>query len=58
MRTIHEGLGITAAQFNALVEDLQIAMERNGIASHIQIRLLARLTPLQYEIVTKPALHF
>ena len=53
MRTIHDGLNVTRAQFNALAEDLQLAMTRNGVAPRIQNRLLARLAPMQRDVVTK-----
>ena len=53
MKELHGGLKITNAQFNALAEDLQIAMERNGVASHVQNKLVAKLAPMQREIVTK-----
>ncbi|MES2297224.1 MAG: group 1 truncated hemoglobin [Pseudomonadota bacterium] len=53
MATIHDGLNITNAHFNALTEDLQIAMERNGVPSRIQNQLVAKLAPLQRSIVTK-----
>jgi hemoglobin len=53
MKTIHEDLAVNRAQFNALVEDLQEAMRRNGIASDTQNRLLARLAPMHREVVTK-----
>ncbi|MES2128596.1 MAG: group 1 truncated hemoglobin [Pseudomonadota bacterium] len=53
MTTIHDGLNITNAHFNALAEDLQIAMEKNGIASAVQNKLVAKLAPMQREIVTK-----
>jgi hemoglobin len=53
MTLIHDGLDITNAQFYALAEDLQLAMERDGVAPHIQNKLLARLAPMQREIVTK-----
>ena len=53
MVDIHDGLNITNAQFNALAEDLQLAMERNGVPSRFQNKLVARLAPLQREIVTK-----
>jgi hemoglobin len=53
MATIHDGLDITTAQFYALVEDLQIAMERHGIASRIQNKLLADLAPMQRDVVTR-----
>ena len=53
MHDVHVGLKITNAQFNALAEDLQIAMERNGVASQVQNKLVAKLAPMQREIVTK-----
>ena len=53
MATIHDGLNITNAQFNALAEDLQAAMEQNGIANAVQNKLVARLAPMQRQIVTK-----
>ena len=49
----HAGLKVTNAQFNALAEDLQIAMERQGVPSHVQNKLVAKLAPMQREIVTK-----
>jgi len=53
MTEIHDGLNITNAQFNALTEDLQIAMERNGVPSRWSNKLVARLAPMQRGIVTK-----
>ncbi|SHH46317.1 group 1 truncated hemoglobin [Massilia sp. CF038] len=53
MKEIHDGLNITNAQFNALAEDLQIAMEQVGIASRYQNKLVAKLAPMQRDIVTK-----
>lgn len=53
MKTTHEGMNITNAQFNALAEDLQTAMDRQGIASHTQNRLLAKLAPMQRDVVSK-----
>jgi hemoglobin len=53
MVTIHDGLNITNAQFNALAEDLQIAMERNGVPTRFANKLMARLAPMQRGIVTK-----
>jgi hemoglobin len=47
------GLKVTNAQFNALAEDLQVAMERHGVASAVQNRLVAKLAPMQRDIVTK-----
>ena len=53
MKTIHEDLKVNRAQFNALVEDLQEAMQKNDVPSRTQNRLLARLAPMHREVVTK-----
>jgi hemoglobin len=53
MKEVHGGLKITNAQFNALAENLQIAMERNNIPSRVQNQLVAKLAPMQRDIVTK-----
>ena len=53
MVDIHDGLNITNAQFNALTEDLQIAMDRVGVPSRVQNKLVAKLAPMQRGIVTK-----
>ena len=54
MESVHIDLKITNAQFNALAEDLQIAMERNGVASSVSNKLIAKLAPMQRAIVTMP----
>jgi hemoglobin len=51
MVSAHEDMGVTLAHFNALAEDLQIAMENNGIASSTSNQLIAKLAPLQKAIV-------
>ena len=53
MKSIHEDLKVSHAHFNALVEDLQGAMQRNDVPSRTQNRLLARLAPMHREVVTK-----
>jgi hemoglobin len=53
MKESHGGLKVTNAQFNALAEDLQIAMERHGVSSAVQNKLVARLAPMQRDIVTR-----
>ena len=53
MESAHKGLHLTNANFNALVEDLQDAMEACGIAFATQNRFLARLAPMQHQVVTK-----
>lgn len=53
MKESHEGLAITRANFNALVEDLQTAMNRRGIPFSAQNRLLAKLAPMHREIIER-----
>lgn len=49
----HARLDIDRADFNALVEDLQIAMNRQGIPFRSQNKLLAELAPMHREIITE-----
>ena len=53
MTATHKGLHLTNANFNALVEDLQDAMEECDIGFATQNRFLARLAPMQHQVVTK-----
>jgi hemoglobin len=53
MAASHKGLHLTRAKFNAVAEDLQTAMEQAGIAYWTQNRLMARLAPMQRDIVTR-----
>lgn len=53
MAPVHAGLGIKREHFNALVEDLQLAMDKQGVPFRAQNKLLARLAPLHREIVTR-----
>jgi hemoglobin len=53
MRTAHKGLHLTNRDFNAVVEDLQTGMDSCGIPFRTQNRLLARLAPMQREVVTR-----
>ena len=53
MSTAHQQMHITNAQFNALAEDLQIAMDKHGVASSVQNKLIAKLAPMQRAVVTK-----
>ncbi|WP_374604519.1 group 1 truncated hemoglobin [Arenimonas sp.] len=52
MAESHAGLGITEADFNALVEGLVDAMDARGIPRAAQNRLLARLAPMHGDIVS------
>ena len=53
MKSSHKGLDIGRGHFNALVEDLQIAMDKRGISFRAQNKLLAKLAPMHREIETK-----
>jgi hemoglobin len=53
MEAAHKGLHLTNADFNALVEDLQDAMDTCKIPFATQNRFLARLSPMQHQIVTR-----
>lgn len=54
MRAVHAGMGITETEFNALAEQLILAMEQEGIPTWAQNRLLARIAPLHGDIVSVP----
>ncbi|MDX1454629.1 MAG: group 1 truncated hemoglobin [Gammaproteobacteria bacterium] len=43
MRTVHEGMNLTETDFNAMVEDAQLAMTAISIPEAAQNRLLAKL---------------
>jgi hemoglobin len=49
----HKKLPIDEASFNALVEDLQLAMDKNHIPFRAQNKLLQKLAPMHREIVNK-----
>lgn len=53
MEKVHRKLGINRANFNALVEDLQLAMDKHHVPFRAQNKLLARLAPMHREVVTK-----
>jgi|ERR1700749_1909555 len=53
MKETHKGLHLGNADFNAVVEDLQKAMDKNGVPFATQNRFVARLAPMQHDIVTK-----
>lgn len=50
MRELHADMAITSTQFNALTENLILAMEQNQIATGAQNRLLRKLIPLYPEV--------
>lgn len=53
MVKVHRNLGINRAAFNALVEDLQAAMDKNHVPFRAQNKLLAKLAPMHTAIITK-----
>jgi hemoglobin len=46
MRESHADMNITDTEFNALAENLILAMEANGVPTSAQNRLIGRLVPL------------
>jgi hemoglobin len=53
MAAAHKGLHLTNTDFNAVVEDLQAAMDKAGLPFATQNRFLARLAPMQHQVVTR-----
>ena len=53
MKKSHIKLAITEAEFNALVEQLQQAMDEEKVPFHSQNRLLALLAPMKRDIVER-----
>lgn len=53
MQESHKGQHLTPSDFNALVEDLQNAMDAEGVAVPAQNRLLARLAPMRGEVIDR-----
>jgi len=53
MKTTHKDHGIQTADFNALVEHLQAAMDREGVPFRDQNRFLAKLAPMKRDVVER-----
>lgn len=53
MRSAHADMGVTKADMNALVENLQAAMREAGVPFAAQNRLLAKLAPMSREVVER-----
>lgn len=53
MKSAHQGMGITAADFNALVEDLVGALNKFNVAPEDKQTLLGVLGPMKSQIVEK-----
>ncbi len=52
MKQVHGGMKIGKPEFNALIEVLQVAMDKQGIAFSAQNQLLAKLAPMHRDIIT------
>ena len=53
MTAAHKDQGITPRDFNALVENLQWAMDKEGVAFAAQNKLLAKLAPMSKQAVER-----
>lgn len=53
MKNSHAQLALDKADFNALVEDLQFAMDDQRVPFAVQNRLLALLAPMHRDIITR-----
>jgi len=53
MHDVHRGMDVSQGEFNAVVEDLIRAMESLRLPTPTQNRLLAKLAPMQRDIVVR-----
>ena len=53
MRAAHADQGLQVRDYDALVEDLQAAMAKEGVPFWAQNRLLAKLAPMKRVVVTR-----
>ncbi|MDH1265567.1 group 1 truncated hemoglobin [Pseudomonas sp. GD03944] len=53
MEESHKGQRLTPSDFNALVENLQDAMDTEGVPVPAQNRLLARLAPMRAQVIDR-----
>ena len=51
MRETHDGMGVTAGEFDALVEDLVATLNQFGVPKDAQDQLLGVLGPMRSDIV-------
>lgn len=54
MKTAHQGMGLSNADFDALVEDLTKALDAAGVSAADKQELLGVLGPMRTDIVEKP----
>jgi hemoglobin len=55
MAAAHKDMGLAGADMNALVENLQLAMDKEGVPFSAQNRLLAKLAPMKREMMQRPS---
>ena len=53
MKSAHMGMGVSGADFNALVEDLVAALDTYKVPAHEKEQLLGALGPMKTDIVEK-----
>ena len=53
MKTAHKDQGVQQTDFNVLVEYLQVAMDREKVPFRAQNQLLAKLAPMQRDVVER-----
>ena len=53
MKTAHMGMGVSGADFDALVEDLVGALDKFKVGAHEKDQLLGALGPMKTDIVEK-----
>ena len=53
MKSSHKDLGLQQSDFNALVDNLQRAMQHEKVSYRAQNRLLAKLAPMQRDTVVR-----
>ena len=51
MRTTHDGMSVTAGEFDALVEDLVATLDQFGVGESDKAELLSALSPMRADIV-------
>jgi hemoglobin len=53
MKAAHKDMGLQMSDFNALVENLQKAMDKEGVPFRAQNKLLAKLAPMERVMVVR-----
>lgn len=53
MKDAHKGMGITDVQFDAVVEDLKLALDEKGVGENEKSELFVVIAPMRDEIVEK-----